>query len=214
MKKFLPILLLSLLTVSPSFAAPLSIWGRADRMIFKVLFPYTDPDTGKTWDAGGTAFCSPGQTSVLITAAHVVEDAPRTNLSVFDTHGQRHNGKVVAYNREKDVASIWLDDEACSMAPAEWAKRVPNPGERVYAVGYGGMKPTPIITEGIISGVKGIETEQPNGVPAQLNILMGNSGCPVFDVEGRIVGMGDGYFKAGDIMDVIIPVDEIRKVIK
>jgi S1-C subfamily serine protease len=216
MRRTLLSFLLALLTLLPLSAAPLSIWGLGTRETFKIVYPFTDPDTGETGDVGGTAFCSPDSSIVVITAAHVVEGAPQEVPMIDSRNFKPHMGRVLKIDKKRDVAALMLmdDDKACELSGATWAREVPSPGQNVWAYGYGAMKETPLLVKGIISGSKGIEPAQRNGVPAQLGVLGGHSGSPVYNDQGQIVGMVDGFFKAYDIMDVIIPVEEIRKAIK
>jgi len=85
-----------------------------------------------------------------------------------------------------DLALIEVPD-AHFKHPAKLAKRMPKVGERVYATGY----PLGLFlsfTEGIVNFVEG------GLIVHQAPIIFGNSGGPLWDTHGRVVGINVSMF--------------------
>jgi S1-C subfamily serine protease len=199
MRKVILSILLSLCSFQSLTAAPLTLWERAYRNLFRITYE----------EHVGTGFCKPDGGAVIITAAHMVDFPNVTVAGTLDK--QPHPTTRMAFDKKTDIATLLLKDKACELSSLQWGP-TPKPGDVVFLIGYGGGRGEPFLTTGIVSGLKGSIEEQPNGVPVQLNALGGHSGGPVFDAQGRVVGMMSGILTAGDHLDVMIPVEEIRKV--
>lgn len=198
MKKFLLSLLLTLLASSPVFAQR-TVFTFAEKGIFKIL---NEKDDGLY---GGTAFCYPGRSNYLITAAHVVIEDPW----VVDSNGVEHTVKVMLKDTKEDIAVLLAEEPLCRFNDFKFAPRNASPGTDAWMFGYGGMYKVPLLTRGVIASIEADHRQM-----AQLNALFGHSGSPVFNAQNELIGLESGGVNEGDEMDVIIPVETIRKVIK
>ena len=154
----------------------------------------------------GTGFLF--RTGQLATAAHVVGDAQ--SVDVESQAGERFPAKVVYKNVTRDLAILECSGPIRpfqTLIPLRSRSGSPEVGEGVVVIGSpGGLKGT--VTTGIVSQVDS------NG-EIQLNaaINSGNSGGPVFDMQGRVFGIvtlkirktGDG--RSVDGLGVAIPLD-------
>ncbi|MDX2146902.1 MAG: trypsin-like peptidase domain-containing protein [Planctomycetota bacterium] len=142
-----------------------------------------NPSSGSGWvyDAEGH----------LVTNAHVVGDAEQVGIQFAD--GRRARARVVATDPYTDVAvlkAIDVDD----LTPMRRAtnERV-RKGDRVFAFGSPfGFKFS--MTEGIISGLNrearpGRATAFSSYIQTDAAVNPGNSGGPLVDIRGRLVGM-------------------------
>lgn len=203
MKKFILSLLISLASFVPAVAQP--VWSVIDRSTFRVEF---QGPNGKLF---GTAFCAPGKINMLMTAGHVA----RPGIQIYDWQGREVHVKTVTYRDEKkDIGVIMLDEPACTFSANQWALKNEAPSARLMTL-YGYATGVKTLTTGNISGVPGdVDEWQVGGQTANLNALGGHSGGPVYNPEGKIVGMLVGSAEAHDVIDVIIPVEALRKVLK
>jgi hypothetical protein len=131
---------------------------------------------------------------ILATNAHVVEDANRIEVSVSNEIGNfTYNAKVILVDSKNDIALIKIDDEkfkGLSSIPYGVTEKV-NIGEKVFTIGYPlnyVMGTNYKVTDGIISAKSGIADDiryYQISVPLQ----PGNSGGPLFDKSGNIIGI-------------------------
>lgn len=128
----------------------------------------------------------------IVTNAHVVRDA--TDIVVQFADGRALPARFVGEDRSTDIAVIRVEPDA-ALVPARRAQAdTLRRGDRVYAFGSPfGFKFS--MTEGIVSGL-GRAADGPTGRGGYSNFIQtdaaanpGNSGGPLVDVNGRVVGM-------------------------
>jgi Trypsin-like peptidase domain len=126
----------------------------------------------------------------VVTNAHVVNHA--TQVSVIDSNGQSHQATVIGLDPSIDLAEIRVADLA-TVSPLVAAKHLPGVGADILVIGnpYGQLPNT--VTKGIVSGVGRDETV---GGTHYFNLLQidavvnpGNSGGPVVDLSGQVIGV-------------------------
>lgn len=133
----------------------------------------------------------------VVTCYHGVNDREKTKeIYVKGINGDfetRHRATLEAYDRDNDLAVIRLNEPGAIQdeTPLCIANATKNPGEEVFIMGY------PIstalgeeikITNGIVSsttGYTGLANTYQISAPAQ----PGNSGSPLFDASGNLIGV-------------------------
>ncbi|MCU6454044.1 serine protease [Sphingomonas sp. A2-49] len=140
----------------------------------------------------------------IVTNAHVMELAERypdnVVVGVVPSEGDKsYQGRVIAYDAKADLALI--EFTGASLPPAALYTGPVGEGESVVALGYPGnvdlataksaadyIRPTsPVRSEGVFSGRRSL-----TGVEVLLhtaNIARGNSGGPLLDRCGRVIGI-------------------------
>ncbi len=124
----------------------------------------------------------------VITNAHVVASAE--NIEIQFQNGERRTARFIGSDVRSDIAVLRVDP--IRMHPAERSIEIPEQGELVYAFG------SPFdfrfsMSSGIVSGLgrsaglAALDTENFIQVDAAVN--PGNSGGPLCDVRGRVIGM-------------------------
>lgn len=143
------------------------------------------------WTGSGFAISD----GCLVTNYHVTNGAK--TISIKGVNGQmneRYKGCVVASDKQHDLAIIRIVDKdfkGFDDIPYCIGKTVPEVGDDVFALGYpmtNTMGEDVKLTNGIISsasGFKGDESMYQISVPVQ----PGNSGGPLFDNEGNVIGI-------------------------
>ena len=123
---------------------------------------------------------------LVMTNQHVI--GPSDLISIQFDPKRKVAAKVLAYDAERDVAILYADLSAFpGAAPAPIATSQPGrelavEGERVFTIGSPlGLKK--IITSGIVSKVEA------RAIISDVNVNHGNSGGPLFNSEGEVIGM-------------------------
>lgn len=146
--------------------------------------------------AGTSFFVS--ENGHLLTNHHVIEGCDQMLILTADGGYPAH---VIGSNAELDLALLKVDKSG--MPFATFAAWLPEAGDTAYAIGYplvfelGAIK----ITDGVVSGLSGLGgdlTRLQLSVPLQ----PGNSGGPLFDETGLVIGVISEKIVAEDVEGV------------
>ena len=118
------------------------------------------------------------------TAAHVVGDQTTTKVKTSD--GAIDDATVLWVNKERDVALIKLAH--IRPAAANLSCRTPTPGEAVEARGNPNDLEF-VSTYGRVGGKPLGYAHWLNVVPLSMSVVVGQSGGPLFDANGSVVGL-------------------------
>jgi serine protease Do len=152
----------------------------------------------------------------ILTNAHVTGDA---DLVRIVTAGKEFKlvGDVIRRDRERDVALIRLEDMPPDFKPVVLPVRaaIPNIGEDVYAIGspLSERDLQDTVTKGIVSAYRPSQSmTRQSYIQADVAIEPGNSGGPLLDAQGNIIGLTvAGYTdNAGGMsgLNLFIPIGE------
>jgi serine protease Do len=120
----------------------------------------------------------------LLTAAHVVGDAPEVKVRWSD--GVETVAEVVRVSRGRDVALLKTD--ARSHAPLGIRRDEPTIGEPVFAVGSTmGDRFQSSVTKGVMSADRIIDGYA--YIQSDVTVGPGASGGPLLDAQGRVIGV-------------------------
>ena len=147
--------------------------------------------TVRTAQGHGTGFAV-GDGSYILTNSHVVGDAKAVTL--VTSSELSIDATVVSVSRERDVAVIRM--QGLRLPPLHINTRVPDTGAQVYAVG------SPLdesmsgsVTSGIVSGIRMMDGYV--WIQSDAAVSPGNSGGPLVDSGGSVVGITTMGFQAG-----------------
>lgn len=159
----------------------------------------------------------------IATNYHVIEDARSgADIAVTLSDGQRYNAKLVGGDEGHDVAVVKIDAEGLtpvvigdsgSLRVAQWVCTVGNPlGELTFS-----------FSDGRVSALDRIistdSSESMNMLQTNCAINPGNSGGPLFDEQGRVVGIVTAkYTKASsgvsaEGLGFAIPIDDVKDLL-
>jgi S1-C subfamily serine protease len=138
----------------------------------------------------GTGFMF-GSKDYVITNWHVIRGAK--NIKVKFLNGEKINAEVLLKDSKNDIAFLKL--ERSPQLPASSLK-VGNSssvrmGDKVFTIGYPAhwvMGQNPKYTEGVVNALSGIK-DDPTVFQISAQIQPGNSGGPIFDQSGNIIGI-------------------------
>ncbi|MCL2651273.1 MAG: serine protease [Candidatus Azobacteroides sp.] len=128
----------------------------------------------------------------IATCYHVIADARAIQVKGVNGNFETAlNAKVFATDVQNDLAILKVDDARFSQLPYSLATQLSDVGENIFVLGYPltqNLGEELKLTTGVISSRSGyrgdITTYQ---ISAQA--LPGNSGCPLFDDEGNVIGV-------------------------
>lgn len=146
-----------------------------------------------TYDSNGEAlmtgsgfFLRPGQ---VVTNLHVIRGAVRVEIKTLDGKGKVFpvNG-TLAIDEEGDLALLSVETPPLDrVRSTELASELPDEGEAIFVIGNP-LKLEGSVSDGIVSAVR----EVPNSyriIQITAPISHGNSGSPVFNLKGQVLGV-------------------------
>lgn len=140
----------------------------------------------QAYSAGTGFFIAPD--GYVATCYHNV--AGSDELKVRDSSGQIYAASLVLTDVANDLAVIRANVKGSPVLPVRRSSDV-RKGDTVFTIGYPNidMQGTDAkVTEGIISSIAGIGGE-PNSFQISVAVQPGNSGGPLFDSSGAVVGI-------------------------
>ncbi|MGB0719915.1 MAG: S1C family serine protease [Bdellovibrionales bacterium] len=155
----------------------------------------------------------------ILTNAHVVGDAIRMRVVTADK-AQKLTAEVLRVDKARDVALLKLEEvpDTLDIITLPIRTQIPSVGEDVYALGtpkhYATLQDT--LTHGIVSAYredfKHFGLRQ-NYIQSDVEIHGGNSGGPLYDKNGNVIGIAViGLYanesKIGNALNLFIPIGE------
>lgn len=129
---------------------------------------------------------------IIATCAHVVEGASRVKVKSARNTKNAEIANVILIDPEKDLALVQIGPglhKPAALADPQEVKL----GQSVFTIGYPniyvqGLEPK--LTKGEISGMKGM-FDDPTRWQISVPVQNGNSGGPLFDMNGNVLGIID-----------------------
>jgi S1-C subfamily serine protease len=156
----------------------------------------------------------------IITNYHVVEGGQSFNIS-FHNDPKKYKARIVGVAPEKDIAVLKLDDRPAKLFPIVFgASKDLVVGQYSFAIGSPfGLDYT--LTSGVISalgrkidGIGGVKITDMIQTDAAIN--MGNSGGPLLDSNGQLIGMNTIIFSTSGSnagLGFAVPADTIKMIV-
>jgi len=136
----------------------------------------------------------------ILTNAHVVGHATRARIVTSDKK-EKLIAEVLRVDALRDVALLRLEKipAGLTISPAPIQSERPQIGEDVYAVGAPNLtKLQDSVTKGIVSAVRYDRRKKLWYLQSDVFVYSGNSGGPLLDSKGNIVGLCVSGYDAGD----------------
>ena len=207
------------------------IYQRAIRSTGWVIVPSDDAM------ASGTCWLVDSEKKLLVTCEHVVGKSKdvlvyfprfeRDELLVESGDYLRKltpiDGRVLATDAERDLALVQLAALPAGVEALPLAKKSPSPGETVHSIGnsglYDGLSSGSLwwYTQGTVRQVSLHRVESKDKkvrvrmIETQSPVNRGDSGGPVLNGRGEVVGVTDSYDARERLVSQNIDIQEVRK---
>lgn len=153
----------------------------------------------------------------IVTNYHVVKGAKRIRVS-FEADPMSYVAQLVSYVQAEDLALLKI--EAPEPFPTIRLGTSADlwPGERVVAIGNPHGQ-THTVSTGIISGLhRNVQVPEQgldfrNLLQTDASINLGNSGGPLLNIRGEMIGINTAMNRAAENIGFAIPVDRVREVL-
>ena len=157
----------------------------------------TSTGTGFFYDDRGT----------IITNYHVIEGCTKAIITL--KNGKSYDvDKVIGYSEDKDI--VILSTLCENSTPLKMRETEIKTGEKVYAIGSSlGLSGS--LSDGIISYAE----REINGntyIQTTAPISHGNSGGPLLDCRGRVIGITTAFLTNGQNLNLAVPIGEIENI--
>lgn len=164
---------------------------------------------------------------IVVTNCHVVEGATGITVATSAEHPQKYPARVVGGDCQRDVAVLKIDATGLPTVQLGSSSTL-QLGEGVVALGYAlALDGGPTVTTGIVSSLhRTIKAQDPgcttcqNGVRSYDDIIQtdaainhGNSGGPLVDMAGRVVGMNSAGVDSAQNIGFAIAIDSLKSTV-
>jgi S1-C subfamily serine protease len=125
-------------------------------------------------------------------------------------------GTVVLKDENRDLAVVSLPRLPPDAAALPLAPFAADPGQRIHAIGNPGASPalwvytTGFVRQVVTMPLNGKDRAGLHIVVTQVPVNPGDSGGPMVDDDGRVIGVATGVFQNASLMSVAIDVSEVR----
>ena len=178
--------------------------------------------TESTGQAAGTGFIL-SEDGYIMTNKHVVEDA-RT-VSVTLSNGKTYsNVKVVGLDPLNDSAILKVDNPENFKPVTLGDNKTINVGQRVIVIGNALGEYSNSVTSGIVSGTgrELIASDSSGSAYERLTDMIqtdaaingGNSGGPLVNAAGEVIGIATAYASSSQTIGFVIPIANVKGIIK
>lgn len=154
----------------------------------------------------------------ILTNSHVISDGKANTVNVLFNDGTTTEGRVAWYDAQLDLAIVKV--EKTGLTPAEFGNSDEvRTGDIAIAIGNPlGLDLQRSVTQGIISGLdRTIETEQGTMtglMQTDASINSGNSGGPLLNQNGQVIGINTAKASQGEGLGFAIPINTAKPIVE
>jgi len=182
---------------------------------------YKQKGTQKQEIGGGTGFIV-SEDGMILTNAHVVSDK-EADYTVLTNDGKKYPAKVLALDSIRDLAVIKIEGD---LKPFPTVKLGDSDklqiGQSVIAIGNVLGEFRNSVSVGVISGLGrtvtasggGMVETQEDVIQTDAAINRGNSGGPILNLKGEVIGVNFAMAEAAENIGFAIPINKAKKDIE
>jgi serine protease Do len=190
---------------------------------FEEFFDYEQDyqnETEKQQIGGGTGFII-SEDGMILTNRHVVSDED-AEYTVVDSQGDQFYAEVLARDPVKDLAVIKIDSNK-ELKPLKFGDSDNlKLGQTVVAIGNALGEFQNTVSVGVVSGLKRNVLASGSGQTEQLENLIqtdaainsGNSGGPLLNLRGEVIGINVAMSQTAENIGFAIPINEAKRSIE
>ncbi|MFW5888332.1 MAG: S1C family serine protease [Patescibacteria group bacterium] len=158
----------------------------------------------------------------IITNKHVIrtDDPENTQYRVIFSSGKKYYAQLIDKDPLNDLAVLKIYDKELPSVDIGNSKNL-KVGATVMAIGNALGEYQNTVTKGIVSGLGRSLQASGNGateflsniIQTDAEINLGNSGGPLIDLEGNVVGVNVAVDQRGSDIGFAIPIDDVKPII-
>ena len=169
---------------------------------------------------GGTGFIV-SEEGMILTNSHVVSDE-EADYTVFTNDGKKYPAKVLARDTFRDLAVIKIESQKSFPVAKLGDSDKLQIGQTVIAIGNALGEFRNTVSVGVISGLGRTVTASGGGIIETLEdviqtdaaINKGNSGGPLLNLKGEVIGVNFAMAEAAENIGFAIPINKAKKDIE
>lgn len=156
-------------------------------------------------------------TGYIVTNYHVVDGGSSFKVTTYDN--KEYNAKLVGYEDGNDIAVLKIDGDSSFNGVKYGNSSSLCVGDNVYVIGNPLGDLTYTLTSGVVSAlnrlIKSDDGSLINMFQTDAAVNSGNSGGPVFDSTGSVVGIATAKYASSSIegLSFCIPINDVRSMI-
>lgn len=164
----------------------------------------------------GTGFIV-SEKGYIVTNYHVVENASSVKVTLYDE--SQYTAEVIGFEESNDLAVIKIEPKGKIESLIYGKSSDLSVGDDVYVIGNPLGDLTFTLTKGVVSALNRlIDTGSGyniNMFQTDAAVNSGNSGGPVFDKHGFVVGIASAKYASASIegLSFCVPIDDVRSMI-
>lgn len=154
----------------------------------------------------------------ILTNSHVISDGQARTVNVLFSDGSTVDGNVAWYDSQLDLAIVKVEKTGLTAAELGDSDKV-SIGDISIAIGNPyGLDLASTVTQGIISGLdRTISTEETTMtglIQTDASINAGNSGGPLLNESGQVIGINTAKASEGEGLGFSIPINTAKPIIE
>lgn len=177
--------------------------------------------TEQTGQAAGTGFIL-SESGYIMTNKHVVEDAKTVNVTLNNGRTYK-NVKIVGTDPLNDTAILKVENPEDFKPVTIGDSKTVNIGQEVIVIGNALGEYSNSVTSGIVSGTgrELIASDQSGNAYEKLTDMIqtdaaingGNSGGPLVNAAGQVIGIATAYASTSQTVGFAIPISNVKGII-
>ncbi|MDD3102223.1 MAG: trypsin-like peptidase domain-containing protein [Patescibacteria group bacterium] len=170
---------------------------------------------------GGTGFVVSSKDGLILTNKHVASDET-AEYTVVTNDGKKYDAKILAQDPFNDIAILKIEIKDLPEVKLGDSEKI-QIGQTVIAIGNALGEYRNTVTKGVISGVgrrvvagdnAGLSEVLENVIQTDAAINLGNSGGPLINTHGEVIGINTAINSQGQMIGFAIPINQAKQVIE
>jgi serine protease Do len=187
---------------------------------FNFIFSNNQQQQGQQEVGAGSGFIISSD-GMILTNKHVV-DTTDAQYTVVMNDGKKYDAKVLATDPLNDVALVKIDASNLPVVELGDSDSL-QIGQTVVAIGNALGEYDNTVTKGVISGLartvtagdgQGQSETLQNIIQTDAAINFGNSGGPLLNLAGQVIGVNTAINQSGQLVGFAIPINQVKKDIQ
>jgi S1-C subfamily serine protease len=150
----------------------------------------------------------------IVTNSHVINGA-KTILVTLPGEDQARSAEVIGNDEDEDLAVVRIKDVTGLPTVEIGDSRSVRIGEEVFAIGHAlGLSGGPSVSRGVVSGLQRANGPLAELIQTDAALNPGNSGGPLFDASGRVIGVNTMVRAGAENIGFAIPMERVRVIVE